>query len=108
MLIKPSGVDLNAITEEDISVVDLTSGTHLSGKKPSSDTPTHLEIYRGFPDIGGIVHTHSLYATVWAQAGKPIPCLGTTHADYWKGMIPVTRPLTEEEISRDYEAETGR
>ena len=108
LLIKPSGVDLNAITEEDISVVDLTSGTHLSGKKPSSDTPTHLEIYRVFPNLGGIVHTHSLYATAWAQAGKPIPCLGTTHADYWKGVIPVTRPLTEEEITRDYEAVTGK
>ena len=108
ILIKPSGVDLSLISKNDISVVEINSGKLLSGKSPSSDTPTHLEIYRSFPLIGGITHTHSPYATAWAQTGNSIPCLGTTHADYWRGEIPVTRPMTDQEISGDYEKETGK
>jgi L-ribulose-5-phosphate 4-epimerase len=108
MLIKPSGVDLNLCSKNEISVVDINSGKLQSGKKPSSDTPTHLELYRNYNNIGGITHTHSLYATAWAQAAKPIPCLGTTHADYWKGEIPVTRELTSDEINGKYELETGK
>ena len=108
ILIKPSGVDLSLISKNDISVVEINSGKLLSGKSPSSDTPTHLEIYRSFPQLGGITHTHSPYATAWAQTGKSIPCLGTTHADYWRGEIPVTRPMTDQEISGDYEKETGK
>ena len=108
ILIKPSGVDLSLISKSDISVVEINSGKLLSGKSPSSDTPTHLEIYRSFPQLGGITHTHSPYATAWAQTGNSIPCLGTTHADYWRGEIPVTRPMTDQEISGDYEKETGK
>ena len=108
ILIKPSGVDLSLISKNDISVVEINSGKLLSGKSPSSDTPTHLEIYRSFPQIGGITHTHSPYATAWAQTGNSIPCLGTTHADYWRDEVPVTRPLTDQEISGDYEKETGK
>ena len=108
ILIKPSGVDLSLISKNDISVVEINSGKLLSGKSPSSDTPTHLEIYRSFPQLGGITHTHSPYATAWAQTGNSIPCLGTTHADYWRGEIPVTRPMTDQEISGDYEKETGK
>ena len=108
VLIKPSGVDLSLISKNDISVVEINSGKLLSGKSPSSDTPTHLEIYRSFPQLGGITHTHSPYATAWAQTGNSIPCLGTTHADYWRGEIPVTRPMTDQEISGDYEKETGK
>ena len=108
ILIKPSGVDLSLISKNDISVVEIISGKLLSGKSPSSDTPTHLEIYRSFPQLEGITHTHSPYATAWAQTGNSIPCLGTTHADYWRGEIPVTRPMTDQEISGDYEKETGK
>ena len=108
ILIKPSGVDLSLISKNDISVVEINSGKLLSGKSFSSDTPTHLEIYRSFPQLGGITHTHSPYATAWAQTGNSIPCLGTTHADYWRGEIPVTRPMTDQEISGDYEEETGK
>ena len=108
ILIKPSGVDLSLISKNDISVVEINSGKLLSGKSPSSDTPTHLEIYRSFPQLGGITHTHSPYATAWAQTGNSIPCLGTTHADYWRGEIPVTRPMTDQEISGDYEKEPGK
>ena len=108
ILIKPSGVDFSLISKNDISVVEINSGKLLSGKSPSSDTPTHLEIYRSFPQLGGITHTHSPYATAWAQTGNSIPCLGTTHADYWRGEIPVTRPMTDQEISGDYEKETGK
>ena len=108
ILIKPSGVDLSLISKNDISVVEINSGKLLSGKSPSSDTPTHLEIYRSFPQLGGITHTHSPYATAWAQTGNSIPCLGTTHADYWRGEIPVTRHMTDQEISGDYEKETGK
>ena len=108
VFIKPSGINIHDIMEEDISKVDIYSGQTTSGKKPSSDTPTHLELYRAFPEIGGIVHTHSLYATAWAQAAIPIPCYGTTHADYWQKEVPVTRQLKEEEINGDYEIETGK
>ena len=108
ILIKPSGMDLSLISKNDISIVEINSGKLLSGKSFSSDTPTHLEIYRSFPQLGGITHTHSPYATAWAQTGNSIPCLGTTHADYWRGEIPVTRPMTDQEISGDYEKETGK
>ena len=108
VLIKPSGVDLSLISENDISEVEINSGKLLSGKSPSSDTPTHLELYRSFPQLGGITHTHSPYATAWAQTANPIPCLGTTHADYWRGEVPLTRSLTDQEIFGDYEKETGK
>jgi L-ribulose-5-phosphate 4-epimerase len=90
-------------------VVSLEDGRVVEGRlRPSSDTPTHLELYRALPSIGGIVHTHSLYATCWAQARRPIPPLGTTHADFCRGPVPVTRPLRDDEIRDDYEANTGR
>ena len=96
VVIKPSGVPYETMTEEDMVLVDLDGkvmGGHL---KPSSDTPAHLALYKAFPEIGGIVHTHSTYATAWAQAGLDIPCLGTTHADYFRGPVPCTDDLTEE------------
>ncbi|MTJ82202.1 MAG: L-ribulose-5-phosphate 4-epimerase [Telmatospirillum sp.] len=109
MVIKPSGVDYAAMTEADMVVVDLVTGNVLDGGlKPSSDTPTHLVLYRAFPEIGGVVHTHSRYATVWAQTGRDIPASGTTHADYFHGAIPCPRRLGDEEIGGDYEIETGR
>ena len=108
LYIKPSGIDLEKTRVGDISEIELESGLLKSGKKPSSDTPTHLELYRKFPDIGGVVHTHSPYATAWAQSGKSIPCLGTTHADYWCTDIPITRDLTADEINGEYEKETGK
>jgi L-ribulose-5-phosphate 4-epimerase len=96
------------MTARDMVVVDLASGAVLEGAlKPSSDTPTHLVLYRAFPDIGGIVHTHSRHATMWAQAGRDVPATGTTHADYFYGPIPCTRPMTDAEIQGDYEAQTG-
>lgn len=109
MAIKPSGVAYEELKPEDIVLLSLTDGSRVEGKyRPSSDTPTHLWLYRAFPEIGGVTHTHSPYATAWAQAGRPIPCFGTTHADYFRGEVPCTRFLTEEEIAREYEAETGR
>jgi L-ribulose-5-phosphate 4-epimerase len=109
MVIKPSGVLYETMTAEDMAVVDLESGKQVEGTlKPSSDTDTHLELYRRFPNIGGIVHTHSRWATVFAQAGRGIPPLGTTHADYFYGEIPCTRKMTEAEISGNYELETGK
>lgn len=108
IVIKPSGVEYENMTIEDLVVVDL-EGNVVDGKlKPSSDTPTHLELYKAFPNIGGVVHTHSTWATIWAQAGKPIPAYGTTHADYFFGDIPCTRKMTSEEIQGDYEKETGK
>ena len=108
VVIKPSGVEYENMTEDDMVVVDLNSGATVEGKwKPSSDTPTHLALYRAFENIGGVVHTHSRYATSWAQAGKGIPPLGTTHGDYFYGEIPCTRKMTPEEISGEYELETG-
>lgn len=106
-VIKPSGVDYDVLKPEDMVVMDL-NGNKIEGKyKPSSDTPTHLELYKAFPEIGGVVHTHSPWATSWAQAGRSIPCYGTTHADYFYGTIPCARSLTEEEIETDYEKNTG-
>ena len=109
--IKPSGVNLDDTSEEQISELALEENLNqrlISGLKPSSDTPTHLELYQAFPEIGGIVHTHSLFATAWAQAAIPIPCYGTTHADFWQKEVPVTRKLREEEINGDYEIQTGK
>lgn len=106
--IKPSGVDYASLRPADIVLVDL-EGRRVEGTlRPSSDTPTHLEIYRAFPAAGGIVHTHSPWATAFAQAERPIPALGTTHADYFHGEVPVTRRLSPREIAGDYELETGR
>ena len=106
-VIKPSGVDYDKLTPEDMVVMDL-AGNRVEGKyKPSSDTATHLELYKAFPEIGGIVHTHSSYATSWAQAGRSIPCYGTTHADYIYGEVPCLRCLSKEEIEEAYEENTG-
>lgn len=105
--IKPSGVKYEELRPEHIVIVDL-NGTVVEGKlKPSSDTSTHVALYRAFAGIGGIVHTHAPWATIWAQAGRPIPALGTTHADYYYGEIPCTRPMTKQEIESAYELETG-
>ena len=107
MAIKPSGVRYETLTAGDLVIVDL-DGNVISGKRrPSTDTPTHLALYRAFEDIGGIVHTHSTWATAWAQAQREIPVLGTTHADLCPHPIPLTRPLTQEEIDGDYERATG-
>jgi len=106
--IKPSGVPYDELKPEHMVVCDL-SGTIVDGKlRPSSDLATHLELYKQFPHIGGVTHTHSEYATAWAQAETPIPCLGTTHADYFHGPVPVTDLLTAAEIAGDYELETGK
>lgn len=108
MVIKPSGVEYEVMTADDMVVVEIASGRVVEGsKKPSSDTPTHLALYRRFPQIGGIVHTHSRHATIWSQAGLDLPAWGTTHADYFYGAIPCTRLMTEEEINGEYEYETG-
>ncbi|MBN3263765.1 L-ribulose-5-phosphate 4-epimerase [Pectobacterium brasiliense] len=108
MVIKPSGVEYSAMTQEDMVVVELESGKVVEGtKKPSSDTDTHRVLYLEFAEIGGIVHTHSRHATIWAQAGKDIPAWGTTHADYFYGPIPCTRLMTDEEINGRYEWDTG-
>ncbi|WP_337264809.1 MULTISPECIES: L-ribulose-5-phosphate 4-epimerase [unclassified Serratia (in: enterobacteria)] len=109
VVIKPSGVEYEQMTADDMVVVDLATGRTLEGsKKPSSDTATHLALYREFSEIGGIVHTHSRHATIWAQAGLDIPAWGTTHADYFYGTIPCTRLMTADEIEHDYERETGQ
>ena len=106
-VIKPSGVDYDKLTPDDMVVMDL-DGNRVEGEyNPSSDTPTHLELYKAFPKIGGIVHTHSAWATSWAQAGRGIPCYGTTHADYMYGEIPCARCLNAEEINGAYEKNTG-
>ena len=108
MVIKPSGVSYDGMSPDDMVVVDLKSGRRVEGKwKPSSDTDTHLQLYRRYPEIMGIVHTHSISAVAFAQAGKPIPALGTTHADYFYGDIPCTRELTEKEVVDAYELNTG-
>jgi L-ribulose-5-phosphate 4-epimerase len=108
VVIKPSGVPYSGMKPEHMSVVSLSDGKLAEGKfKPSSDTATHLILYRAFPKIGGVVHTHSLYATAWAQAGKGIPSYGTTQADYWYGDVPCTRLLKPSEIKSEYEANTG-
>ncbi len=108
MVIKPSGVDYDGMSPEDMVVVDIETGERAEGKwKPSSDTATHLELYRKYPQIKGIVHTHSINAVAFAQAGMAIPALGTTHADYFYGDIPCTRELTKEEVEEAYEKNTG-
>ena len=107
VVIKPSGVSYDNMNSDDMVVVDM-NGNVVEGKyKPSSDTATHLELYKAFPKIGGIVHTHSTYATAWAQAGLDIPNIGTTHADYFSDDIPCTRDMTEAEVKGDYEKDTG-
>lgn len=108
VVIKPSGVAYDGLTPRHMVVVSLQSGKVVEGRlKPSSDTPTHLVLYRAFPRIGAVIHTHSLYATAWAQARKDLPCFGTTHADYCYGSVPCTRLLTAAEHRSDYEANTG-
>ena len=108
MAIKPSGVPYAGMRPSDLVLVDL-AGRVVEGKlSPSSDTPTHLALYRAFPAIGGVAHAHSEYATAFAQAGREIPCFGTTHADHFNGPVPVTRLLTKREVGEDYEANTGR
>ena len=108
MAIKPSGVSYDLLRPEAMVVVDLDGGVVVEGEhRPSSDTPTHLVLYRSFEGVGGIVHTHSPFATAWAQACREIPCLGTTHADHFAGAVPVTRALTRAEIEGDYERLTG-
>ncbi len=108
MVIKPSGVEYEAMTADDMVVVSLASGEKVEGKwKPSSDTATHVALYNAFPNIGGVVHTHSRWATAWSQAGRSIPAYGTTHGDYFYGPIPCTRQLTPAEIAGEYEKETG-
>ena len=108
MAIKPSGVDYAGLEPRDIVVLSLEDGRILEGKlRPSSDTPTHLYLYQQFPGLAGIVHTHSVRATAWAQAGRAIPCFGTTHADHFHGPVPVARKLTQAEVRGDYERNTG-
>ena len=109
VVIKPSGVNYDGMKPEDMVVVDLMTGEIKEGKyKPSSDTPTHLELYRSFPSLGGITHTHSINAVAFAQAGLDIPALGTTHADYFYGAIPCTRELSKAEVEEAYELNTGK
>ena len=106
--IKPSGVDYSELTPDKIVLLDLAGNIVEGTLNPSSDTPTHLELYRHFGTIGGICHTHSTNATMWAQACRGIPCFGTTHADYFYGTVPVTKVMTKEQIERDYELNTGK
>lgn len=107
MVIKPSGVSYSEMTPDDMVVIDLSCKVVEGSLRPSTDAPTHAALYKSFPSVGGVVHTHSSYATAWAQAGKSIPCFGTTHADYFYGSIPVTRNLSNAEIESDYEYNTG-
>jgi L-ribulose-5-phosphate 4-epimerase len=108
MAIKPSGVAYAALRPEDVPVVDLATGDVVAGaQRPSSDTPTHLVLYRALSEVNGVVHTHSPFATAWAQARRDVPCLGTTHADHFRGPVPVTRALTVAEIESEYEERTG-
>lgn len=107
VVIKPSGVDYSVMKAEDMVVVDINGNVVEGRYRPSTDLPTHLEIYKAYPDVGGVVHTHSSHATAWAQAGRGIPFYGTTHADYFYGEIPCTRELTKEEVETDYEKNTG-
>jgi L-ribulose-5-phosphate 4-epimerase len=109
LVIKPSGAPYATLRPDDLVVVSLDDGRVVEGDmRPSVDTPTHRVLYEAFPDIGGVVHTHSPYASAWAQAGRPIPCFGTTHADFFRGEVPVTRALRPEELGDDYEGDTGR
>ena len=108
VVIKPSGVDYDKLKADDMVVVDLDGHVIEGNLNPSSDTPTHLELYKAFKDIKGVVHTHSLWASNWARAGRSIPCYGTTHADYFYGEVPCTRALTENEVTSEYEKNTGK
>lgn len=108
VVIKPSGVDYETMTADQMVVVTLDGETVEGSLRPSSDLPTHLELYRRFPNIGGVVHTHSPFATAWAQAGMEIPCLGTTHADHFYGPVPCARALTQDEVEHEYEHNTGK
>lgn len=108
VVIKPSGVDYEDLTPENLVIVDLNNNVVEGEMNPSSDTKTHVELYKAFPEIGGIVHTHSSHAVGWAQAGRDIPCYGTTHADYFYGAVPCSRDLTAEEVKEDYERNTGK
>ena len=107
VIIKPSGVSYDTMTPDDMVVVDMDGRVVEGNYRPSTDLPTHLELYRAYPELGGVVHTHSLNATAWAQAGRDIPLYGTTHADYFHGPIPCTEALTDEEINGEYEKNTG-
>ena len=108
VVIKPSGVDYAKLTAADMVVLDLDGNVVEGAYRPSSDTPTHLELYRSFPGVGGVVHTHSVEATAWAQARREIPCYGTTHADCFHGAVPLARLLTEQEVADGYELNTGK
>lgn len=108
MVIKPSGIDYDSMTADDMVVLELDGTVAGGGLKPSSDTPTHLELYNNFPFAGGVVHTHSAYATAWAQAGLSIPAMGTTHADHFYGDVPCTRKLEQREVENEYELNTGK
>lgn len=109
LVIKPSGAPYATLRPDDLVVVSLDDGRVVEGDmRPSVDTPTHRVLYEAFPDIGGVVHTHSPYASAWAQAGRPIPCFGTTHADFFRGDVPVTRALRQDELGDAYEEDTGR
>jgi len=108
VVIKPSGIEYDFMTADDMVVVDIDGKVIEGNLNPSSDTPTHLELYRNFPEVGGIVHTHSTHATAWAQAGRSIPAMGTTHADHFYGDIPCTRKLSPEEVQKEYELNTGK
>ena len=108
VVIKPSGVEYDDLKPSDLVVVDLNNNIVEGTMNPSSDTKTHVELYKAFPSIGGIVHTHSSHAVGWAQAGRDIPCYGTTHADYFYGCVPCSRNLTAEEVDEDYELNTGK
>ncbi len=108
VVIKPSGVPYEELKAEDMVVLNMDGNKVEGDMRPSSDTPTHIALYKEYPELGGVVHTHSRYATIWAQAGKSIPPLGTTHADYFYGPIPCTRSLTKEEIEGEYELNTGK
>ena len=108
VVIKPSGVSYDEMKAQNMVVVDLDGNVVEGNLRPSSDTPTHLEIYKAFPEVGGVVHTHSSYATAWSQAGLPIPIVGTTHADYFYGDVPCTRAMTKAEVEGEYEKETGK
>lgn len=107
VVIKPSGVPYEEMRPEDLVITDLDGRVVEGTMRPSSDLPTHLVLYRAFPAIGGVVHTHSHYATVWAQAGREIPCMGTTHADYFHGPVPITASMADDEIASKYEENTG-
>jgi len=107
VVIKPSGVDYDRLAPDNMVMLDLNGNVFAEGYNPSSDAKTHLKLYREYEQIGGVVHTHSRYATAWSQARSPIPCLGTTHADYFYGEVPCTPVISDEQITRDYEEETG-